>query len=231
MLIDELLTSLFDRQAHLLAGPMATWLDSSRRFTDFVNTHRTKIRTTQDAETLHDLQLELETAYLLLREKSLSLKYEPQHPELGRSPDFEVSFTTSLTFMVEVTRMRGILAGQLFSERFSDLVWSKLGQLLAQRSNVLLVGVEATPLSQSDIHAIMLRIQHRVEANDASIVQRHGFRDRADFFNRYQRLSGILVRGVPLQTGDTIALWDNPQAKYPLPAKARTALTRSHTLS
>jgi hypothetical protein len=126
--------------------------------------------------------------------------------------------------------MRGIPVGQLFNDRFSDLVCSKLGQLLAQRSNVLLVGVEATPLSQSDIHAIMLRIQHRVEANDVSMVQRYGFRDRADFFNRYQRLSGILVRGMPLQAGDTVPLWDNPQAKYPLPAKVRTALIRSHTL-
>jgi hypothetical protein len=124
---------------------MAEWLASSRRFTDFVKTHHTKIRkkirTTQDAETLRDLRLELETAYLLLREKSLNLKYEPQHPELGRSPDFAVTFTTSITFMVEVTRMRGIPAGQLFNDRFIDLVCGKLGQLLIQRSNLLIVGV------------------------------------------------------------------------------------------
>lgn len=234
MLIDELLTSLFDGKSHVLAQPIATWLASSRRFTDFVKTHHTKIRkkirATQDRGTLRDLQLELETAYLLLRERSLSLKYEPQHPELGRSPDFAVTFTTSLTFMVEVTRMRGIPVGQLFNDRFSDMVCSKLGQVLPQRGNLLVVGIEAQQLAHSDIQAIMLRLQQRAEGNDPNTVQRYGFRDRADFFNRYHRLSGILVRGTPLQAGDPVILWNNPQAKYPLPSKVRTALLRSHTL-
>jgi len=234
MLVDELLTSLFDGKHHILAEPMTAWLASSRRFTDFVKTHHTKIRkkirTTQDAETLRDLQLELETAYLLLSEKSLSLAYEPQHPELGRSPDFAVTFTTSLTFMVEVTRMRGILAGQLFHDRFIDLVCGKLGQLLTQRSNLLVVGAEDLHLTSDELRASMLRLQKRAEANDASVVPRYGFRDRADFFNRYQRLSAILVREIPLQAGDSVIFWDNLQAKYLLPAKVRTALTRSHTL-
>jgi len=109
MLVDELLTYLFDGKPHFLAAPMATWLVSSRRFTAFVNTHhnkiRKKLRVAQETESLRNLQLELETAYLLLRERSLSLEYEPQHPELGRSPDFAVNFTTSLTFMVEATRL------------------------------------------------------------------------------------------------------------------------------
>jgi hypothetical protein len=213
---------------------MAAWLSSSRRFTDFVNTHHTKIRkkirTTQEPETLRDLQLELETAHLLLREKSLNLKYEPQHPELGRSPDFAVTFTTSLTFMVEVTRMRGMPVGQLFNDRFIDLVCSKLGQLLAQHSNLLVVGAEDPHLTYDELRALMLRLQQRAEGSDASMVQRYGFRDRADFFNHYQRLSALLVRGTPLQAGDAVILWNNPQAKYPLPAKVRTALTRSHTL-
>jgi hypothetical protein len=74
----------------------------------------------------------------------------------------------------------------------------------------------------------MLRLQKRAEGNDANVVQRYGFRDRADFFNRYQRLSGILVRAIPLQ--DPAILWNNSQAKYPLPAKVLTAVTRSHTL-
>jgi len=107
---DELLTYLFDRQAHLLAMPMATWLAGSRRFAAFVTAFRTKIRkklrATQEMESLLDLQLELETAYLLLREPSLSLAYEPQLGGKLRGPDFAVSFTTSLPFMVEVTRLR-----------------------------------------------------------------------------------------------------------------------------
>lgn len=256
MLIDELLTYLFDGRPHLLAAPMATWLDSSRRFTAFVNTHHTKIRkklrVAQGQENLRDLQLELETAYLLLRERSLSLAYEPQHPELGRSPDFAVTFTTSLVFMVEVTRLRSAphrtlpiaqenaretqstntaLTIPLLGDRFIDMLCSKLGQLLMGRGNLLLVGIEAWHATHSDIQATMLRIQQRAEGNDSAVIHKHGFRDRADFFYHYQRLSAILVRGgTPLQAGEPVVVWVNPQAKYPLPAKVRTALSRSHTL-
>jgi len=240
MLTDELIHYLFDGQSHPLAGPVGAWLDSSRRFTAFVNANHTnirkKLRTAQEPERARDLQLELETAYLLLRERSLSLEYESQQPREGRSPDFAVSFTTSLTFMVEVTRLRGAPSRTasdlpLPGDRFSDALCSKLGQLLPQLGNLLLVGVEALSLTQADVQAAMLRLQQRAERDDPAVVQRYGFRDRADFFRHYQRLSGLLVRGSTLlQSGDPVILWINPQAKIPLPAKVRTALTRSHTL-
>ena len=253
--IDELLIYLFDGRPHLLAESMTTWLTASRRFTAFVNSHRTKIRkkfrTVQEAESLRDLQLELETAYLLHRERSLNVAYEPQHPELGRSPDFAVTFTTSLTFMVEVTRLRSSTKAtssdsneltpesqsrntqsttSLPPDRFMDILCSKLGQLLPQRSNLLLVGMETPQLTEHDVRATMLRIQQRAEVNNATVVLKHGFRDRADFFHHYQRLSTLLVRGIPLQTSLPVVIWENPQAKYSLPAKVRTALSRSHTL-
>jgi hypothetical protein len=238
MLLDELLTYLFDGQSHFLAAQMAKWLASSRRFTAFVTNHHTKIRkkirVAQEPESLRDLQLELETAHLLLRERSLSLTYEPQHPRQGRSPDFSVTFTTSLVFMVEVTRLRSAQPSTptvpLPGDRFSDMLCSKLGQLLTQRSNLLLVGIEAPQLTHADIQTAMLSIQQRAEGNDSSVVQRHGFRDRADFFHHYQRLSALLVRGIPLQTSEPVVIWENPQAKYPLPSKVRTVLSRSHTL-
>jgi hypothetical protein len=239
MLVDELLAYLFDGQSHVLAAPMATWLASSRRFIAFVNDNHTKIRkklrTAQEPESLRDLQLELETAYLLLREQTLSVAHEPQHPRYGRSPDFAVTFTTSLTFMVEVTRLRSAQPrtpsdAPVLWDRFSDMLCGKLGQLLPQRSNLLLAGVEALHLNHADLHARMLHIQQRAERNDSTIVQRYGFRDRADFFQHYQRLSAILVREIPLQAGESVILWVNSQAKYPLPTKVRTALSRSHTL-
>ena len=254
MLIDELLTYLFNGQSHLLTTPMATWLASSRRFTAFVTTFRTKIRkklrATQEIESLLDLQLELETAYLLLQERSLSLVYEPQLGGQLRSPDFAVTFTTSVLFMVEVTRLRmgqdstrdlAQAQGQappppaapirsLVGERLADMVCSKLGQLLPQRRNILLVGVETPCLTQDTLRAAMLHLQQRAERNDATVVQGPGFRDRADFFHHYQRLSELLVRGPHLQAGEPVIGWVNPQAKYPLPSKVRTALYRSHSV-
>lgn len=237
---DELLASLFDDPAHLLAAPIATWIASSRRFAAFATTFhskiRKKLRAVQEPESLRDLQLELETAYLLLRERDLNVVYEPQPARQMRSPDFAVSFTTRLTFMVEVTRLRaGSAVGDPdraappIEERFTWMLGSKLGQLLPQRSNLLLVGVEAAQLTPDQIQSLMLRLRQRAEANDTAVIQRNGFRDRGDFFNHYQRLSAVLVRGIPLD-GKPVVLWINPQAKYPLPPKVRTLIVRSHTL-
>ncbi|MBC7776746.1 MAG: hypothetical protein H7246_15030 [Phycisphaerae bacterium] len=244
MLIDELLTYLFDGKPHLLATPMATWLASSRRFTAFINTFhnkiRKKLRATQEMERLLDLRLELETAYLLLQERSLSLVYEPPTGAQSRGPDFAVTYTTSTFFMVEVTR--GLAQAQemapplqtdpihprsLAGEWLADMVCSKLSQLLPKHTNILLVGVESPSLTQDSLRAAMLNLQQRAERNDASVVQRNGFRDRAHFFQHYQRLSELLVRGPHLQAGEPVIGWVNPQAKYPLPGKVRTVLYRS----
>jgi len=242
MLIDELLTYLFDGKAHPLATPMATWLAYSRRFTAFVNTFhnkiRKKLRTTQEMERLLDLHLELETAYLLLQERSLSLIYEPPKGGQSRGPDFAVTYTTSTPFMVEVTR--GLAQAQelepppqaapirsLAGEWLADMVCSKLSQLLLKHTNILLVGVKTPCFTQDTLRATMLNLQQRAERNDAAIMQRNGFRDRAHFFQHFQRLSELLVRGPHLQADEPLIGWVNPQAKYPLPGKVRTVLYRS----
>ena len=252
MIIDELLTFLFDGRDHPLVVPMGAWLASSRRFTNFVTTFRDKIRKklriTQDRETLFDLQLELETAYLLLQEKALSLIYEPDRGEGGRNPDFAVTFTTSVTFMVEVTRLRTAptnSAGEKqptslsemaavfppMGETLADTVCSKLGQLRAQRSNVFIIGVESLSITHHDLQAAMQRVQQRAEGGDPNFLQRYESRNRAEFFAHYQRLSEILVRGSQLQGAESVVTWVNPQAKHPLPSKVRTALHNSHMLN
>ncbi|HET9909840.1 MAG TPA: hypothetical protein VFQ23_24540 [Anaerolineales bacterium] len=239
MLTDELLNYLFDGRNHILTGDMRAWLGASRRFTTFVASFRDKIRkklrVTQDRETLYDLRLELETAYLLLNERTLNVVYEPEQSGPGRSPDFAVTYTTSLTFMVEVTRLRSIAVLDhglpLESDRFADAICSKLRQFLPQRSNILIVGVDAMYLTQSELQSIMLRIQQRAEQNDSSYWQRYGFRERTDFFKGYQRLSEIIVRSSQLQADEAPIVWVNSQANHSLPSKVRTVLYRSHTAS
>lgn len=251
MVADELLTSLFDGQSHPLAAPMAAWLAASRRFTAFVTTHhskiRKKLRTAQDPDSLLDLRLELETAYRLVQERSLSLVYEPPQPDHTRRPDFAVTFTTRLTFIVEVTRLQAnpksapteaqeppraisMPNPTLLAERLTEAVCSKLHQLLPQHPNVLLVGVEALPLTQSDLRAAMLRLQQRAERNEAALFQRHRFGDRADFFRHYQRLSELMVRGSQGQGAESLIVWLNPQAKHPLPSQVRTVLHHSQAV-
>ena len=249
MVTDELLTYLFDGQPHLLSPHLATWSVSSRRFTDFATTFRTKIRkklrATQDKESLTDLRLELETAYLLLQERPLSVVYEPPQCRGARCPDFAITFTTSLTFMLEVTRQRPatdrtttptqdqtpatVLLRPQIAERLGATVCGKLGQLSGQHSNVLVVGLDA-PCSAQDLRAAMLGVQHRAERNDPSLLQRYRFQDRADFFSHYRRLSEVLVRGLHLNEGEQVVGWVNPQAKHPLLTKVRTTLLRSHTV-
>ena len=248
MVTDELVAFLFDTPAHPLRPEMVAWLADSRRFAAFASEFRTKIRkklrVPHDAESLQDLRLELETAYRLLRERPLSLVYEPQDCGQDRCPDFAVSFTTSLTFMVEVTRLRAAqpaalpgapaltleqaaLAAPSAGERLVDTLCGKLGQLLPQRGNVLLVGVAETGLTHADLQSALRRVQQRVERNDPAVLRRHRFRDRADFFQHYRRLSEVLVRGLQVDA-EPVVVWVNPQAKYPLPSKVRTALYRSH---
>ena len=237
----ELLTYLFGGQPHLLASPLATWLASSRRFREFVTTFRTKIRKklrSRDSESLYDLHLELETAYLLVQERVLSLVYEPQCGG-ERCPDFSVT-TTSLTLMLEVTRQRPSSeitpmthahATSPMPPRVAGLartVCGKLGQLSKLHSNVLIISLDA-PCSAHDLSALMLSLKQRAERNDPGLVERYGFRDRADFFGHYGRLSEIFVRGPHPYTGEIVE-WLNPQAKRPLPAKVQTVLLRSHAL-
>jgi hypothetical protein len=232
MSTDHLLTYLFDGKPHLLFQSMEMWLTSSRRFVTFVHTFqnkiRKKIRTAQDQGSRLDLHLELETAYLLLQERSLSVVYEPEMSKRIRGPDFAVSFTTSITFMLEVTRVQADQINAV-DARLVETIVNKLGQLLPHHSNILLLSVEAVNLTASDIQAAMLSIQQRAERNDSTILQRYGFKDRSDFFHRYQRLSEILVRGPHFEATKSIVNWINPQAKHPLPTKVRTALYRSHT--
>jgi hypothetical protein len=232
MRTDDLLAYLFDGGPHLLFEPMAGWLGSSRRFAAFVtafqNKIRKKLRTTQDPENLLDLRLELETAYLLLQERSLSLVYEPELSKRTRGPDFAVTFTTSMTFMLEVTRLQADPEGTA-GARLADTIAGKLGQLLPGRGNVLLVCVEAADGAAIDLRALMLGLQQRAERNDPVLLQRHGFRDRADFFRYYQRLTEVLLRGPGFEATRSIEAWINPQARHPLPGRVRSALYRSQT--
>jgi hypothetical protein len=102
--------------------------------------------------------------------------------------------------------------------------------MLPQHSNVLIVGVDSLHLTQSELQAAMLRIQQRAERSDPAFWQRYRFRDRADFFRQFQRLSEILVRGLQLQADTPVAAWINPQAKNPLPGKVRTVFHRSQSV-
>lgn len=241
MLVDELHTYLFNGQPHLLAAPVASWLAASRPFATFVETFhnkiRKKIRTTQGTENLLDLQLELETAYWLLQERTLHVDYEPVPLRQGRAPDFAVRYTTSMTFMIEVTRLRTEPGDALLTEpgspneRLIDSICRKLRQLRPQQSNVVVVGMENPLPSEDELRATLSTIQQRAERANANFLRRHHLHNRADFFQHYAQLSEILLRGQSMMEATPTMNWVNPQAKHPLPSKIRTVLYRAAALS
>src|SRR5688500_8489258 len=165
MLNNELISFLFDGKSSPLSEAMFHWLASSRRFAAFVDAFRhkirKKIRVTQTTQGQLDLQLELETACLLLKEKSLSLTYEPDHAKrVVRAPDFAVTYTTSMTFMLEVTRMQAPSRESLqpssstnnelapITLRLADTICNKLGQLQPKHPNILLIGMDELGLNE-----------------------------------------------------------------------------------
>ena len=234
---NELLAYLFDRKPHRLAEPLAQWMLASPRFTAFVETYRDKIRkkirVTQGPENLLDLQAELATAYWLLRERRFTVEYEKCGASQTRCPDFSVTYTTAFSFNVEVTRMRSSpevvttasptveVAG---AGRVADIVGGKLGQMLVNSINMLVIVTESDHLDTLDLPPIMAHLKQRAEQHDPRVVARHGFRDPADFFKHYLRLSAVVVRA--MQPDRRPVVWVNTEAKHPLPPSIRTIIQK-----
>ena len=217
---DALLDYLFEGQAHMLRSVIASWFETSRRYVAFVADNRDKIRKklrlNNDPDALEDLRWELEAAYLLHLDKRFTLMYEPYTSGQPFGPDYAVTYTTSLAFDIEVTRVRVMDDDGV--RRVIDAVYGKLSQLSPNTSNVVAVGT-AQGVDAAMFADEMKQMQRRVEARDLALLTRHGFRDPAHFFKYYERLGLVIVRSNAAPT-----LWTNTAAKLPLANKAVTAL-------
>jgi hypothetical protein len=242
MAINETLNYLFDDVPHLLSPSLNGWMSESVRFATFVETYRDKIRkkirTARDPDSSQDLQAELETAYLLLREPRFDLAYEPYGRGGMRGPDFAVTFRTHTTFNVEVTRMRMALQEldpgrvEQAGYRLADIVCSKLGQMPPGIMNLLVIMADSQAICELDIAQVLKQLKLRAEQKDPRLYQRHRFRNPADFFKYFQRLSGILVRSAGDDgPGRCPILWLNSQAKHVLPRPICHSLERLDGLS
>jgi len=243
MVIDETLNYLFDNRPHILAPHLIHWMGELPRFADFVETHRAKIRKKirgiPNSDGFQDLRAELETAYLLLREKRFRMAYEPYGKGAGRGPDFAVTFRTRITFNVEVTRMRlsirdnndageqPLFDPQYEGRRMAEIVGSKLGQMLPSLMNLLVIIADQQTMCELDVGKVMNQLKQRAEQKEPQLFQRYSFRATSDFFKYYQRLSGVLLRSTGHhETGKCPILWLNNQTKHPLPAPICTILQR-----
>ena len=233
MTTNELLEYLLNDVAHPLAEPLAAWLHDSPRFAAFAITYRDKIRKklrlARDGESARDLLYELETAYVLLRNRRVAVAYEPYSANKTRGPDFAVMVTAKLTVNVEVTRIRassiGVLDPQQINQRFEDTVCGKLGQTIAGMFNVLIVVAHNATITRLDIEAALKHLKLRAEARDERLFSWYNFGTPTEFFKQYERLSAVVLR-TALDDPEPLPamLWLNPQARRPLPERVRTIL-------
>jgi hypothetical protein len=225
--INDLLTFIFENESHFLSSAFEEWLKTSKPFRLFAETYHSKIRKklrgSKTEAGLKDLYLELETAYLLLQEKSFAVEYEKYAAERKRAPDFSVVFRTHLHFNVEVTRMRSAEPGMI-SAKIMDAICEKLGQLPPSIINMLMLASE-TAVTEHDLAGAITRLRELAEHKDEAFFSRRGFQNVNDFHKQFRRLSAIIFRSPPNHT-----LWVNPLAKHPMPKEMRTALERLMSL-
>ncbi|MEO7910742.1 MAG: hypothetical protein ABIV47_13935, partial [Roseiflexaceae bacterium] len=200
MLIDELLTHIFESRTHALAAQFGQWVGSSVRFRAFAEQYRDKIRKkirgTRDQEGLNDLTFELEIAYLLLSERRFVVEYEKGGVGKQRAPDFCVTFRTHTPFNVEVKRLRASAIDRTAEppeySRIASAVCQKIGQLPAGMINMLAIGSDTERYHTSDVAAALAGLRTRAERKDDPFFTRRGFLNAGDFLKQYQRLSAVL---------------------------------------
>jgi hypothetical protein len=235
MLVDQLLTHIFEARDHTLSAQFALWVASSTRFRTFAERYRDKIRKkvrgTRDEEGLRDLQFELEMAYLLLLERRFAVEYEKGGVGKQRGPDFSVAFRTHILFNVEVKRIR-VSEIDRTSEppeysRIASTACQKIGQLPVGMINLLALASDSDLYHDADVAAAMAGLRARAERKDDPFFTRRGFSSAGDFLKQYQRLSAVLFHShLTNDDGRASTLWLNPIARRHLHADLRNALQR-----
>lgn len=230
----DLTAYLFEGQAHPMSAALLAWMDSSARFTAFVETYRDKIRkkirTNRDPESALDLRSELEAAYGLLNDRRLAVAYEPYASAKQRGPDFAVTYRANQVFNIEIARMRreGPFSDESpFSDaeriadegripeeaRFLRILLYKLGQMQPGMANLLAIHARAELAQSIDLGRILQAIKLRAEAKDPAFYAASRYPGPAAFYKDFLRLSGILL------WSDSTQVWVNRQARPALDEK------------
>jgi hypothetical protein len=226
--IDALLDAIFGDDRPAFYREFEGWLRASRRFLTFAGDNSTKIRAklrrAADAEGLDDVRAELETAYLLLHEKSFALRYEQYAAAKQRGPDFTVTFKTHTPFNVEVRRLRALeldeAAGDARLAKLSFVLGEKVRQMPPSIPNLLWL-VAGGAVVPEELDAAALSLRQAAERKDEALFTRLRFPSAAAFLKSYPRLSGVVFRQPP-----GFALWLNPIARHPLPPAVARAIER-----
>ncbi|MFL5678637.1 MAG: hypothetical protein ACJ77X_13510 [Chloroflexota bacterium] len=204
------------------------WLAGSARFRTFAETYRDKIhkklRNATDSDTARDVRAELQVARLLLADRRFEVSFEAYGSgKVG--PDLTVSFRSTRTFDVEVTRLRRVPD----AVGTGNAVMAKLRQLTPSTPNVLLLSIDADTAAGVDVGAAARALRARADAKDEAFFTARGFDGSRGFYDRFLRLSAVLI-WCERATGEARAsLWGNRSARIALPDQvARACLACLH---
>lgn len=219
----DLTAYVFDGQPHLLSGALMQWMETSPRFTVFVETYRDKIRkkirVIREPESALDLRGELEVAYGLLSDRRLAVAYELYASAKRRGPDFTVTYRDNLVFNVEVARIRveengaGEIDLPRKEERILRILMDKLGQMQPGMANLLVIHTRPDLARSIDLGRLMQEVKNRVEGKDPAFYAASRYASPAAFYKDFLHLSGILLWAAGAQP------WVNKQAKPGLDEK------------
>jgi hypothetical protein len=209
-----------------LRPDLARWVTASARTGAFLETNqpkvRRKLRAAADTETLRDLRVELLVAHALLGERRIDVAWEAfgSH-RLG--PDFTVTLAGLPPFTLEVTRLRRPAA-----DVEPGTPWlGKLRQLPPSVANVLLVAIAGDDAAALDVASSVRAVRARADARDDALFAARGFGDARGFYERFLRLSAVVVLADAASGDRRAAMWPNPSARVRLPDRAaRLVLAR-----
>jgi hypothetical protein len=220
--VERLAAELFDGlSADGMDAEVVEWMAGTRRFRDFVERHRDKIRKklrgAADTEARRDVRAELRVAQVLLTDRRIELRYEADGPAKG-GPDFGVIFRGHPAFNLEVTRLRSDARSAV-----AHHVLAKLRQLPASTANALLLAMNAQPPEGSRLDTELHALRARADAKDERFFTTRGFDGSRDFYRRYLRLGAVLLWSEGAVGDARATAWLNRSARIGLPAPALSA--------
>jgi hypothetical protein len=224
--VEQLAGDLFDRaRQDPMAEELVGWLAGSARFRVFAQSHRDKIRkkfrTAADADALRDVRAELQVARLLLMDQRIELAFEAYGSgKVG--PDLTVTFRGSRSFNLEVTRLRRVPD----ATGLGAPLLAKLRQLPPSSPNAVLIAIGGSTAEALDVAAATRALRSRADAKDETFFARRGFEGTRGFYERYLRLSGVLVWCEGAVGEARATLWINRSARIPLTERDARASVR-----
>lgn len=222
----ELIAFLSEGHTSPAADRVNRWIACSPRYAAFVEQYkhkiRKKLRVTREPEAAADLLYELQLPYWLLQEPRFEVAYEPYSAGKIRGPDYAVTFRTNYTFNIEVTHTRGLQqtpaaepGGEVLLDfRLVNVLCNKIRQLTQGSANLLVVVYSPFTDQPLDLAGHLAWIKVKAERGDPAFYTHQRFRDPADFFKYFLRLSGVAVH--LLSDSQPTLFWTNPQARVSL---------------